>query len=408
MEPGVLSDQLNWIDDRRDEMIELLVRWSGINSGTHHAAGLAAMRQELHDAFAPLADAGEEVALPPARTVDSSGAEIEAPLGPALRFVRRAGAPIRVLLNIHYDTVFGQSDAFQRARRIDEWTLNGPGVADAKGGILVMLTALRALERTAAAAAGRIGWEVILNSDEEIGSPGSAKLLAEAAARNHLGLVFEPAFPDGALAGARKGSGTIAAVVRGRAAHAGRDFSRGRSAILALAELITRLRPADDRPGVIINCGRIEGGGAVNIVPDLAIGRFNVRADSSDDQAWIEAHFRAVAREVERTADGIRVELHGGFNSPPKPMDPRSAALMGHVLSTGRELGMDLSYRPSGGTCDGNKLAAAGLPVVDSLGPVGGELHSDREYVRLDTLTQRAKLVALLLMKLAAGELAVP
>jgi glutamate carboxypeptidase len=162
-----------------------------------------------------------------------------------------------------------------------------------------------------------------------------------------------------------------------------------------------------NRGGVIINCGRIEGGGATNIVPDLAIGRFNVRATTPADQRLAEQRIASAAAEVGRR-DGISVTLHGGFNSPPKPLDARSAALMDHVIATGHDLGLSLSHKPGGGTCDGNKLAAAGLPVVDSLGPVGGELHSDREYVRVASLAERAKLTALLLMKLAAGELRVP
>jgi glutamate carboxypeptidase len=167
--------------------------------------------------------------------------------------------------------------------------------------------------------------------------------------------------------------------------------------------MITRLQ-AVDRPGAIINCGKIEGGGALNIVPDLAIGRFNVRAESADDQAWIEQRFREETIRAQRT-EGIHVEFHGGFLSRPKPLDPGSTRLMEQIIATGHELGLSLSYRPSGGTCDGNKLAAAGLAVVDSLGPVGGELHSDREYVQISSLTGRAKLIALLLMKFAGGNL---
>jgi glutamate carboxypeptidase len=173
-----------------------------------------------------------------------------------------------------------------------------------------------------------------------------------------------------------------------------------------LAELVTTLAAASGL-GIVVNCGKVEGGGATNIVPELAIGRFNVRADSAEDQRAVEELFDAAAAQIGRR-DGITVSLHGGFNSPPKPLDARSTGLMEAVITTGRALGLTLSHRPSGGTCDGNKLAAAGLPVVDSLGPVGGELHSDREYVRISSLAERAKLTALLLMKLAAQELNVP
>jgi glutamate carboxypeptidase len=395
------QDALNWIDEQRTSLTQLLMRWSGINSGTFNTRGLAEMEREVGDAFSPLADRIETIELAPAQTIGPDGKANSAPLGRALRFIRRPNASLRVLLSIHYDTVFDANSPFQHARLEDADTLIGPGVVDAKGGIVVMLTALRALERSDAA--GGIGWEVLLNPDEEIGSPGSAPLLIEAAKLNHFGLVFEPAFPDGALVGARKGSGGFTIVVQGRAAHAGRDFASGRSAILALAEMITRLQ-AVDRPGAIINCGKIEGGGALNIVPDLAIGRFNVRAESADDQAWVEQRFREETIRAQQT-EGIHVEFHGGFLSRPKPLDPGSTRLMEQIIATGHELGLSLSYRPSGGTCDGNKLAAAGLAVVDSLGPVGGALHSDREYVQISSLTGRAKLIALLLMKFAGGNL---
>jgi len=402
---GVYTPLLDAIDARTPEMIERLRRWSEINSGTYHLGGLEEMLAELREAFAPLGGEMREVELPPATSIDSRGETVSTPLGNALVIRKRPEASLRVLLVIHYDTVFPPDSPFQKTEMTNDDTLRGPGVADAKGGIIVMLDALAALE--ASPWAQRIGWEVILNSDEEIGSVGSAALLKEAAARNHLGLVFEPAWADGSIVGPRKGSGNYTVIVRGRAAHAGRDFEKGRNAIVALAELIERVSKSPP-PGVIINCGHVEGGGpATNIVPDLAIARFNVRVTEPAEQLQVFTSFDAAAREL-RLRDGITVELEGGFTSPPKPLDGRSKTLLDHILTCGRELGMNLGVVASGGTCDGNKLAAAGLPVVDSLGPVGGELHSDREYLRISTLSQRAKMTALLLMKLASGEITPP
>jgi glutamate carboxypeptidase len=404
---GVGWPSFDSIEDRHPGDVALLRHWAEINSGTYNLDGLAEMEQELQGAFvdALRPDTIESIELPPAPSVDGSGNVVTSPLGKALRFTKRANAKTRVLLVIHYDTVFSIDHPFQRTQMLDGAdALNGPGVVDAKGGILVMLSALRALEESGAAE--NIGWEVILNPDEEIGTPGSAQLLREAVTRNHLGLVYEPALADGSLVGARKGSGTFTIVVRGRPAHAGRDFDKGRSAIFAMAELIRAL-PPKPRPGLIINCGKIQGGSAVNIVPDLAVASFNVRADTADDRFWFEQLVHGAASQLEQK-EGIRVSLHGQFNSPPKPLDARSAKLMEAVLACGRELGLNMEVRPSGGTCDGNKLAAAGLPVVDSLGPVGGDLHSEREYVLLGSLVERAKLTALLLHKLASGEIAPP
>lgn len=395
------------IDARQPENIALLTRWSAINSGTYNLPGLERMLAELRQAFAPLGASEELIDLAPAESVDSSGNIVRTKLGRAVRFVKRPDAARRVLLNIHYDTVYGVDHAFQQPRSIGDDTLNGPGVCDAKGGIIVMLAALRAFEQSSLSR--EVGWEVLLNADEEIGSPGSVGVLVETAKRHSIALVFEPALPDGSIVGARKGSGNFTAIVRGRAAHAGRDFAAGRSATVALANLITRLDQLNAQigGGVTINCGRIEGGGAVNVVPDLAIGRFNVRVGEVDQMRRMQLEIESAAREI-GNADGISVQIHGGFGSPPKVVDERSQRLIDLTRDCAREVGLgELTVKSSGGASDGNKLAGAGLAVVDTLGPVGGEIHSDREFVRLSTIAQRAKVSALLLMRIALGELVV-
>jgi len=303
---------------------------------------------------------------------------------------------VRVLLVIHYDTVYGPDNPFNRVTVLPSGRWNGPGVVDAKGGIVVMLAALHALESSPLA--HKIGWEVILNPDEEIGSPGSAHLLDEAARRSHLGLLFEPALPDGSLVGERKGSGNFTIVVRGKAAHAGRDFAAGRSAIVALSQII--LEAAEKSGGITLNCGQISGGGAVNIVPDLAIGRFNARITNKEEG---ERVIRLLGELVARASamEGICATLHGSFSSPPKTLDARTLELFESARLCGRELGMEITWRSSGGTCDGNRLAAAGLPLIDTMGPVGGDLHSPTEYLVPESITQRAKLTAATLMRAA-------
>src|SRR3989304_2280040 len=138
-----------------------------------------------------------------------SGKGIRKPLGNALSIRKRSTAPLRIFLGAHMDTVYPADHPFQKAVRVDQNTLRGPGVADSKGGLVVMLKALEALERSPYAQS--VGWEVLINPDEELGSPGSAPLLAQAAKNTHLGLVFEPPLPDGALVGARKRPATLTA-----------------------------------------------------------------------------------------------------------------------------------------------------------------------------------------------------
>jgi glutamate carboxypeptidase len=182
---------------------------------------------------------------------------------------------VQLLFTGHMDTVFGENHAFQESRWLEEGVLNGPGVADMKGGLAVMLAALKSIESSGAAK--QIGYEVIINSDEEIGSQGSAPLIASAAKGKTAALTYEPStLPDGTLAGARPGSGNYSLVIRGRSAHAGRNPEDGRNAIHAAADLALRLE-AIKRDGLSVNSGRIEGGGPTNVVPDLAVLRVNLR-----------------------------------------------------------------------------------------------------------------------------------
>lgn len=392
------------LDGRREAMLEQVLAWSAINSGSLHREGLARQADALADAFGrTLGVAVTREALAPQAVVDARGEPVERPLGELLRLRQRPQAPWQVLLVGHYDTVFGADHAFQAPRRVDADTVNGPGVADLKGGLVVMLHALQVFE--ASPWAGRLGWEVILNPDEEIGSPGSAPHLAAAAQRHHLGLVYEPALADGTLAGARKGSGNFSLVVRGRGAHAGRDHARGRNAVVAAAEFAADIaRWSGVLPGVTVNPAALDGGSAVNVVPERAVLRFNVRVASGDEQAWVEA------RLAERVAalnarEGYAATLHGGFGRPPKVLDARQQVLYELVRDCGEHLGLALRWQPTGGCCDGNNLAAAGLPNVDTLGVRGGEIHSEREFLCVDSLTERARLSALLLLRLAAGEI---
>lgn len=386
-------------------MRRLVTQWAEINSGSHNLEGLVVMCSRLEEAFRPLGGEVRRVELLPEQSIDNRGNYAETALGQALSIRKRQAAPLRVFLGIHMDTVYGPQDPFKLVRQEGN-LLRGPGVVDAKGGLVVILVALEALERSEVAA--RIGWEVLINPDEELGSPGSAPLFAEAARRSHLGLVFEPTFPDGAMVSERKGSGNFSVVVRGRAAHAGRDFDAGRSAVVAASEFAVRAHAINGTiPEATINTGRIDGGGAVNVVPDLAIVRLNVRIARREDEQPVQAALKQLAAEM-AARHGVSAEVHGGFLSPPKVLDSATQALCDQIATCAVELEVPMTWRKSGGVSDGNKLAAAGLPVVDTMGPRGGGLHSPDEYLLLDSLPERAKLSALLLMKLAAGEIKWP
>jgi glutamate carboxypeptidase len=348
----------------------------------------------------------QRITLAPEESLSPAGQGVPLPVGQLLSMTKRPTAPVQVLLVIHYDTVYPVDHAFRTVTREDQ-TLRGPGVADAKGGIVVMFNALLALERSPAAK--NLGWRVLLNPDEEIGSPGSAPALITAARTGvHLGLVFEPAPAPQTMVTKRKGSGNFAVLFRGRSAHAGREIEKGRNAVVAAARFALDATAAlAGIPDVTMNVAKIDGGGPANVVPDLAILRFNVRVVTPEQQRQVEARLTELVAAANRQ-DGIRAELYGHFSSPPWVMTERGANLFAHLQRCGRELGLSLTATPSGGASDANKIASTGLPVLDSLGPVGSDIHSENERVVIASLAERAKLSALLLHKLAAGQVPLP
>ncbi len=386
-----------------EALVTRTMEWSRISSGSGNLPGLRRMADALEDAFEALPWKVRREALPPFAMIGADGTETLHEAGEALTLEMRPDAPIQIALTGHYDTVFGPDHPFQTPMRQSDGRINGPGMADMKGGLALMLAALTAFERLPDAR--NIGWRVLLSPDEEIGSPASAGRLADLGRFATLGLTFEPAMADGALAAARKGSGKFALVVHGRAAHAGRDFALGRNALALAAYLATRIDGLNGRhPEMTFNIGRIEGGGPLNIVPDRAILRFEARIASAEDavraKGWLDEILAdAAARE------GFSAHLHGGFHRPAKPMSAGYDYLLGHARECARAIGFDLAWRDSGGVCEGNNLAAAGCVNIDTLGPIGGALHSSDEWADGASFAPRAQLSFLLLANLAAGRM---
>jgi glutamate carboxypeptidase len=381
-----------------EPMVDQLLGWAAINSGSRNLGGLERMADLLVEAFAALPgllrlDRPERV-----EAVDSAGRSIALEHGRHLHLTVRPTAPVQLLFTGHMDTVFAADHPFQETRWLDDGVLNGPGVADMKGGVAVMLAALKAVEGNPAA--DRLGYEVVINSDEEVGSLASAALLAQAARGKRAALTYEPAaLPDGTLAGARPGSGNFAILVRGRSAHAGRNPDDGRNALLAAADLALRL-DALKRDGLTVNPSRIDGGSPGNVVPDLAILRVNLRPRTPEIEAEAK---RAIDEEVAAVAAerDVRIELSGGFGRPPKPLTPDAEALFKLVQRSGADLGQSIAWQSSGGVCDGNNIAACGVPVVDTMGVRGGKIHSAEEYLIVESLAERAALSALTILRLA-------
>lgn len=384
-----MHDRLHtWIVDHLPQARSLLADLVAMNTWSWNPDGLADSARSIADAFGHLGAVTIEDIGPITQVRDDGGPAV-VPLGPALR-VRADGPGPHVLLVSHHDTVFAPDVPFGWSEHGDR--IQGPGVVDAKGGIVQLWLALGALREAGITRS----WELLIVPDEEIGSLGSADAIRRAAAQADVGFGFEPSFPDGSLAAARAGSANYTFVLRGRSAHAGREHHLGRNALTAAARLALGLEELTDRPRILSNPAMVHGGRAPNIVPDTTVLRANVRVADQPAADEVTARVSGLCMEV-GAIDGIEVEVHGGFTRPPKPRSPSYLALLDGVVARAGSLGIDLAYADTGGVCDGNLMADAGLDNVDNLGPVGGNLHQVGEYMEAGSLAPRALLAASLL-----------
>lgn len=378
-------------------MLERTIDWAEINSGTANLTGLGAMAERLAHAFAALPGDIALLDAAPVETIGADGKAVGQSHGRHLLIRVRPEAARRILLTGHMDTVFAADHPFQHCRRVDADTLHGPGTADMKGGLALMLSALLAFEASAPA----LGYDVLINSDEETGSRSSARLIGEMARDKVAALTYEPALPGGGMARARPGSGNFAAVVEGRSAHAGRNPQDGRNAVVAASDLALRLARSA-RLGLTVNPARIDGGGPDNLVPDLAVLRLNLRPRGPAEAAAARDAMATIISAVAQDHD-VAIHLHGDFGRPPKPVSPASERLFALVSRASLDLGDELGWQDTGGVCDGNNIAAAGVPVIDTMGACGGNIHSPEEFLLVDSLMQRARLSALVLQRLDLG-----
>jgi len=371
--------------------------WAKVNSGSTNLDGLKNIAELLADAFSVLPGALHLIDPDPVEAVRADGTVDQIQRGQHLHITVRPDAPAQILLTGHMDTVFAADHSFQSLHWIEDGVLGGPGVADMKGGLSVMLGALQLLEQSEYAP--RIGYDIMINSDEEVGSASSAHLIEQCAQGKIAALTYEPALPDGTLAGERGGSGNFSIIFTGKSAHAGRNPDEGRNALVAAADMTLRLK-ALHRENLSVNPARIEGGGPNNAVPDHAILRVNFRPKSLEDQKEAQNSLDALVEAMAREHD-LDVHCHGGFGRPPKPIDPEALKLFKLVKSCGAELGLDINWRGTGGVCDGNNIAAHGVPVVDTMGVRGGAIHSSDEFLITESLVERTQLSALTIMRIA-------
>ncbi len=379
-----------WIEEQYDPMVETLSGWCRQNSSSLDAEALHSMADLLIKDFEPLSIQPEQIDLPSHQKMDDRGHWVNHATGPILRWDHNRGADHRLLLMIHYDTVYA-SDVVGTAVSVDGNRMIGPGTVDAKGGIAVIRWAAEAVRRFELDR--NIGWTIVLNPDEEIGSPSSRPVWTRWADEFEFGLLFEPSLPDGSFVADRKGSGNFLFVVHGRSAHAGRDPSAGRNAIELAARMVSELAALPETiPGIQLNVGQFVSKGPLNRVPDLAIIELNVRAESKSAVAKTLAAMDRIATR-HNNEDGFGCKWHGGFHAPPKIAGPKDLALRHTVERAAVSVGRQVRWQDTGGACDGCALAAAGLPNVDTMGLTGNHLHSPNEYCDLGSWAKAVETV---------------
>jgi len=295
----------------------------------------------------------------------------------------------QVLLLGHFDTVWPVGQIAKMPLAESNGRLHGPGVFDMKAGIAIAMLATRAVLETAAPLDRRI--TMLWTSDEEIGSQSSRGAIEDEARRSDAVLVLEPALPGGAVKTTRKGCGQFELTVRGVAAHAGIDPTKGASAIHELAHQICRIyRLPRLSPGISINVGTVAGGTRANVVAEEAHAVIDVRAATQNEAAMVAS---MITRQQPRIP-GARLEVTGGFDRPPLERSAGVARLYDQARQIAGELGHDLAEGSTGGGSDGNFTAALGVPTLDGLGAIGDGAHALHEHVEVDALPDRAALVA--------------
>jgi glutamate carboxypeptidase len=294
------------------------------------------------------------------------------------------GAPL-VLLG-HLDTVWPNGTLATMPWRVEGDRAYGPGSYDMKGGLVVMLEAIRI-------AGPRRALRVVLTADEEIGSPSARDTLARAAQGAAAALVCEPPTSRGDLKTARKGIGRFTIRVKGRAAHSA-EPRRGVSAIEELARLTLTLHALNDgSSGITVNVGVVSGGTRENVVPAEATALVDVRVPTLAERERVDR----ILDELEAEAEGASVELGGGWTRPPLERSAGAGVLFERAREHGRALGLDLHEASVAGGSDGNLLGALGVPVLDGLGAQGGGAHAAGEHVLVPSLDVRAELLARIL-----------
>jgi len=385
----MIDNMLRYIENKKEEMMVLLQTLVNIDSGSTFKMGV------------------DRVGNIMSSKLEKEGFNIEtikqAEYGNHIVAKKIGKGKGRILLLGHMDTVFPEGTAKKRPFNIQGDRAYGPGVNDMKSGLVSLLYALKSLNTECSSESGTI--TVILNSNEEVGSPTSKPIIEEEAKKVDAVFVVEPAQPTGAVVTARKGVGIFKLQITGRAAHVGNP-SDGISAIEELAHKIIELHKLNDlSSGITVNIGVISGGTKHNIVADQAFADIDLRIKTKEQSDEMLKKLHEVAGK--QVLPGVKILLTGGINRLPMMKTQDTELLYSLVKEAGKVIGLNLNeaFPVPGGASDGNFTAALGIPTIDGMGPVGGFSHSEKEYLEIETVTERCKLLALSLMQVSRNGL---
>jgi glutamate carboxypeptidase len=379
--PGGLAAQLAaHLADRREAYLSDLAELVSVDSPTSDKQGVDRLGRLLTIRLAAL---GCQVEVAPSSAY-----------GDTVIGTMRGHGRAHILLIGHLDTVYPSGTAARRPFAVRDGRAYGPGTADMKGGVLVGIYALAALAEREHRPFATLS--LLLNGDEEIGSPGSAATIAARATAADAVLVLEAARATGALVSARKGIATYQLAVRGRAAHAGASPEQGRNAIVELCHKAVAIDALNGTwPGVTLNVGTLQGGTVSNVVPEEASAAIDVRMPDDASAVAVDSALRAIAAQV--VIEGTQTNLTGGLRHPPMPCRPGTTALLALARRAADELGFTVADVTSGGASDANRPSALGIPTLDGLGPIGAGAHSLQEHILVSSIVPRTALLARLI-----------
>jgi glutamate carboxypeptidase len=368
---------------RADEFVAGLEQMVNIDCGSYTVAGVNRIADLCEERFRARGWEVERRSHRPDRDERQLGDLVVGRL-------RGAGGPGLLLIG-HMDTVFDEGTVAERPFRIEGNRALGPGVSDMKGGLLNGFFAVELLQEAGFDGFGTITY--ICNPDEEIGSPFSGPVIRELAPQHDAALVLEGSRENGDIVSARKGVTDYRIEVVGRSAHAGVEPERGRSAILQAAYTTIALQALNGRwPGVTVNVGVVNGGTRPNVVADRCELHVDVRSPELATLEEAEREVELLSAEVH--VPDVTVTVEGQSWHRPMELGAGAERLVRTATAVASELGFELHDAATGGASDANTTSAAGTPTIDGLGPVGGDDHSPREWVDLDSVVPRMALLA--------------